>query len=225
MIFALKLYSNYSLVYGAARESHTERTTNTLKHSTGSHKWLEILKGSIFGVKPSIPALRRPEVVWWWLLLRKPHSWALFDSKQCREQFVTPLSCFPQSGYNSLASLILGTNLCATSVLLCLLLDLYTCGGVDAQGVFPLFLQKVTDIIAPKLSIIFRKLISLGQFPAGWRSANVTAISKYAPSPDGESYWPILMTPILSKVYEKLVPHKLPSFWEKYGLLPNAQFA
>ena len=26
-----------------------------------------------------------------------------FDSKQCREQFVTPLSCFPHSSYNSSA--------------------------------------------------------------------------------------------------------------------------
>ena len=53
-------------VYGAARKSHT------LKHSTCSHKWWEILKGSIFGVKSSIPALRGPGVVWWWILLRKP---------------------------------------------------------------------------------------------------------------------------------------------------------
>ena len=45
-------------VYGVARESHDERTWNTLKHSTCSHKWWEILKGSTFGVKPSIPALR-----------------------------------------------------------------------------------------------------------------------------------------------------------------------
>ena len=47
-------------VYGAARVLHNERTRNTLKHSTCSRKWLETLKGSIFGVKPSIPALRRP---------------------------------------------------------------------------------------------------------------------------------------------------------------------
>ena len=48
-------------VYGAARESHNERTRNTLKHSTCSHKWWETLKGSIFGVKPSsIPVLSGP---------------------------------------------------------------------------------------------------------------------------------------------------------------------
>ena len=103
------------------------------------------------------------------------------------------------------------------------------------------YLKKVADIIAPKLSIIFRKLIGLGSFPECWRSANrsqtrsavrsvggaplgmaVTAIPKGAPSPDRENYRPISIKPILSKVYEKLVPHKLTSFCEKYGLLSAA---
>ena len=47
-------------VYGAARESHNERTRNTRKHSTCSHKWWETLTGSIFDMKPSISALLGP---------------------------------------------------------------------------------------------------------------------------------------------------------------------
>ena len=85
--------------------------------------------------------------------------------------------------------------------------------------------MNVADIIAPKLSIIFRKLIRLGSFPECWRSAIVTAIPKGAPSPDRENCRPISITPILSKVYEKLVSHKLSGFCEKYSLLPAAQFA
>ena len=95
------------------------------------------------------------------------HLRSQFDSKQCREQFVTPLSCFPQSRCNSLAFRI--------SVLLHLLLDLDAYGGVDPLGVFPLFLKKVAEI--------FRKLVRLGLFSESWRSANVTAISNAAPSP------------------------------------------
>ena len=68
-----------------------------------------------------------------------------------------PLSCFPQSRCNSLAI--------RTSVFLRLLLDLDTYWGVDPLGVFPMFLKKVADIIAPKLSLTFRKLIRLGSFP------------------------------------------------------------
>ena len=84
--------------YGAARESHNERTRNTLKHSTCSQKWWETLKDSIFGVKPSIPALRGPGGG---LVVAPAEKDSLLgsqkDSKKCREQFVTPLSCFPQS--------------------------------------------------------------------------------------------------------------------------------
>ena len=132
-------------LYSAARESHIEHTGNTLKHSC-SHKW-ETLKGLIFGVKPSIPLSEGPEVVWWWLLLRKPTPGLSFDSKQCREQFVIPLCCFPQSRCNSLAF--------QTSVLQRPLLVLDTYGRVDPLGVFPPFLKKVVDITAPKQSIIF----------------------------------------------------------------------
>ena len=64
-----------------------------------------------------------------------------FDSKQCREQFITPLSCFPLSGCNSLAF--------RTAVLLHLLLDLDTYGGVDPLGVSPIS-KDGADIIAPK---------------------------------------------------------------------------
>ena len=78
------------------------------------------------------------------------------------------------------------------------------------------------DIIAPKLSIIFCRLIRVGSFPEGWRSANLTAIPKGAPSPDRENYRHIAITNVLSKAYEKLDFHKLSSFFEKYGLLPGA---
>ena len=97
-----------------------------------------------------------------------------FDGKQCRQLFITPLSCFPRS--NSLAFL--------SPVLLPQLLYLYTCGGVDPLGVFHLFLKMVADIIGPELSIIFRGVIRRGSFPECWRSANVTAIPKGAPAPE-----------------------------------------
>ena len=77
--------------------AHNEHTRNNRKLSTCSHKWWETLKGSIFGVKPSIPALRWPGGS---LVVTPAEKASLlgsqFDSRQCREQFVTPLSCFPQ---------------------------------------------------------------------------------------------------------------------------------
>ena len=91
-------------VYCAARELHNERTRNILKHSTCSHKWWKTLKSSIFGVKPSIPALRGPGGC---LVVAPAEKASLlgsqFDSEQCRQQFITALSCFPQSRSNALA--------------------------------------------------------------------------------------------------------------------------
>ena len=90
---------------------------------------------------------------------------------------------------------------------------------------FRLFLKMVADIIAPKFSILFFGLIRRGSFPVCWRSANVTAIPKSAPSPDRENYSPISIIHILSKVYEKLVSHKISTLFEKYVFLPADQFA
>ena len=77
------------------------------------------------------------------------------------------------------------------------------------------FLLSLT-IVSPKLGIIFRMLNRHGSLPECWRSANVTAIPKGAPSPDRKNERPISITRILSNVYEKLVSHKLSRFCEKY---------
>ena len=82
----------------------------------------------------------------------------------------------------------------------------------------------VADIIAPKLSIIFCSLIRLGSFLKCWQSVNVSAIPNGAPTPNRENCHPISITPILSKVYEKLVSYMLSSFFKKY-FFPAVQFA
>ena len=53
----------------------------------------------------------------------------------------------------------------------------------------------------------------------------VTAIPKSAPSSDIENYNPISITSILSKVYEKLLSHKLSSFCEICIFFIAVQFA
>ena len=52
---------------------------------------------------------------------------------------------------------------------------------------------------------IFRGLIATGSFPALWRTTNITPIPKgTSPSQFPLDYRPISITPIISKVYEKL---------------------
>ena len=45
---------------------------------------------------------------------------------------------------------------------MCLLLDLDTYGGTDPLGLFPLLLKRTADVLAPHLSVVFRRLVRLG---------------------------------------------------------------
>ena len=51
-------------------------------------------------------------------------------------------------------------------------------GGTDPLSMFPLFLKRTAYVMAPRLSVVFRRLVRLGSFPACWRQANVTPIPK-----------------------------------------------
>ena len=70
---------------------------------------------------------------------------------------------------------------------------------------FPLFLKRTADVLAPGLSVVIRLLVRLGSVPAYWRQANVTPIPKDPPSSSVANYRPISKTSVLSKVFERLV--------------------
>ena len=72
-----------------------------------------------------------------------------------------------------------------------LLLDLDPYGGTDPLGMFPLFLKRTADLIAPRLSVVFRRLVRLGSFRACWRQANDTPIPTGPPSSSVANYRPI----------------------------------
>ena len=76
-----------------------------------------------------------------------------------------------------------------------------------------------------RLSVVFRRLLRLGSFPACWRPANVTSIPKGPSSSSVANYRPIFITPVLSKVFERLVAVRLGRFMEHCGVLPTTQFA
>ena len=103
-----------------------------------------------------------------------------------------------------------------------LLLDSY--GGTDQLTMFPLFLKRTAEVLAPRLAMVFRRFFRLGSFPVCWRVANVTPIPKGPPSYSASNYRPISLTPILSKVLECLVSVRLGRFMECRGVLPTTQF-
>ena len=59
-----------------------------------------------------------------------------------------------------------------------LLLDLDSYGGTDPLGMFFLFLRKTAEVLAPRLTVVFLRLLHLGSFLVCWRVANVTKIPK-----------------------------------------------
>ena len=89
-----------------------------------------------------------------------------FDSKQCREAVDLLLTCHPFPSLTTFAF--------RSREVRHLLLDLDPCGGTDPLGMFPLFPKRTADVMAPRLSVVFRRLVRLSRFPACWRQANVT---------------------------------------------------
>ena len=76
-------------------------------------------------------------------------------------------------------------------------------------------------VLAHRLAVVFRRLLRFGSFPVCWRVANVTPIPKGPPSSSASNYRPISLTPILSKVFERLVSVRLGRFMEGRGVLPT----
>ena len=106
-----------------------------------------------------------------------------------------------------------------------LLLDLDPYGGTDPLGMFPFLMNRTADVVAPRLSVVFRQLVRLGSFPARRRQAYVTPILKHPPSYSVANYQPISITLVLSKVFERLVSVRLGRFIERSGVLAPKQFA
>ena len=140
-----------------------------------------------------------------------------FDSKQSRDAVDLRLTCHPSP------SLI--TFVFRSSEVRCLLLDLDPYSGTDPLGMFPLFFRELLMLWPPRLSVVFRRLVRLGSFPACWRQANVTPIPKGPPSSSAANYRPISITSVLSKVFQRLVSVRLGRFMERSGVLPTTQFA
>ena len=137
-----------------------------------------------------------------------------FDGEQSRESVDLPLTCHPSPSLTSFAF--------RSSEVRHLLLDLDPYGGSDPLGMFHLFLKRAADVLAPHLSVVFRRLVRLGSFPSCWR---VNPIPKGPPSSSVANYRPISITSVLSQVFERQVSVRLGQFMERSGVLPTTQFA
>ena len=121
-------------------------------------KWWSTLKSAVFCSSSSLPPLVREGGR---LVCESVGNADLlsdhFDSKQSTEAVDRPLT------YHLSPSLT--TFAIRSSEVRLLLLDFDPYRGTDPLGMFPLFLKRTADVMAPRLSVVFRRLVRLGWFP------------------------------------------------------------
>ena len=203
-------------VYKEAEAQYNAHLKEVLTGATQPHTWWSALKCSLFGVEPSIPPLLKSDGSITFYPLDKANILAdSFNSKQSREDIQLPQSCHPFPSFNTFAF--------RSAEIKFLLSNLDEYGGTDPNGLFPLILKRLSSQLAPKLAVIFRILVRRGSFSECWRSGNITPIPKgSSSSPSPNEYRPITITPILSKIFERLLAKRLSIYLKPF--LPETQF-
>ena len=135
--------------YSEAKRQFSDKNSAVLENFLPIHKWWSTLKSAVFGTSSSLPPLVNEggelvcESVCMAYLL-SDH----FDSKQSREAVDLPLNCHPSPSLTTFAF--------RSREVRRLLLDLDPYGGTDPLRPFPLFLKRNADVMAPRLSVVFR---------------------------------------------------------------------
>jgi hypothetical protein len=136
-----------------------------------------------------------------------------FVSKQCGLGIHLPSTCHPEGKLSSFAFISGKVRRLLSGP------DAYS--NTDSAGLFPLFYKKAAVVLAPKLSVIFRRLIRSVEFKECWKTANVVPVSKNVSSPIIDNDHPISITLIISKVLKHLIAIRFSSYLENEHLLPS----
>ena len=106
------------------------------------HKWWSTLKSAVFGLSSSLPPLVGGGSGLVYKSVGKADLLSdNFNGKQSRESVDLQLTCHPSTSLTSFAF--------RSSEVRRLLLDLDPYGGSDPLGMFPLFLKRTADVLAP----------------------------------------------------------------------------
>ena len=128
--------------YSEADRQFSDRNKYVLMNVQSPHKWWSTLKSAVFGSSSSLPPLISEGGGLVCELVGKADLLSdHFDSKQSREVVDLPLTCHPSPSLTTFAF--------RSSEVRRLLLDLDQYGGTDPLGMFPLFLKRTADVMAP----------------------------------------------------------------------------
>ena len=130
--------------YSEAKRQFSARNRDVLMNAQSIHKWWSTLVSAVLGLSSSLPPLvgEGGELVCESVGkadLLSDH----FDGKQSRGSVDLPFTCHPSPSLTSFAF--------KSSEVRGLLLDLGPYGGSDPLGMFPLFLKRTVDVLAPRL--------------------------------------------------------------------------
>ena len=136
--------------YSEAKRQFSDRNRDVLMNVQSHHKWWSTLKSAVFGSSSSLPSLDSEGIG---LVCESVGKADLlsdhFDSKQSREA----------ADLQSREAPILTTFAFRSSEVRRLLLDLDPYGGTDPLCIFPLFLKRTADVMAPVLVQCYSSLL------------------------------------------------------------------
>jgi len=95
-----------------------------------------------------------------------------------------------------------------TEIIYKLLKELHPEKAMGPDGMHPLVLRELRDVIAQPLQMIFTSSINTGIVPEVWKTAHVSAIFKKGPASarkDPGNYRPVSLTSVVCKLLEKIV--------------------
>ena len=94
--------------------------------------------------------------------------------------------------------------------------------GFDGLSAF--VIKRAKHALAKPLACIFNESLITGIFPDGLKNGKVTPIHKGGDKHNIANYRPISVLTTFSKVFEKLIYHRLINFIDKHNILSDSQF-
>ena len=110
------------------------------------------------------------------------------------------------------------------STVLKLLKQLDTTKTPGPDGIHPVVLRELSDVIAAPLQIIFNTSLQTGQLPSVWKQANISAIFKKGEKKKPSNYRPVSLTCITCKIMEKILRQRIIEHMTINSLLTKQQY-
>ena len=97
--------------------------------------------------------------------------------------------------------------------------------AAGSDGISPVLLRNLAEVLARPLACLYNKCYDLGMCPRMWCSAFVCPIYKSRGSrSDPNMYRPISLTPICCKIYEHILVSNMMKFFDEKKIIKDEQF-